>query len=124
MRREYAQKGLSPPSEETARRQYLWPGVACPDLATVKDFIRFYIATSNPRLDERPTVDSVNIVAEWFFAGFTRVTGTDTVEEERSEVYNWVRRTLTLEGIVVNKHRPKHNFTVRDLTRVLLALWT
>ena len=57
-------------------------------LATVKDFIRFYIATSNPRLDERPTIDSVNIVAEWFFAGFTRVTGTDTVEEERSEVYN------------------------------------
>jgi len=88
MRREYAQKGLSPPSEETARRQYLWPGVACPDLATVKDFIRFYIATNNRRLDERPTVDSVNIVAEWFFAGFTRVTGTDAVEEERSEVYN------------------------------------
>jgi hypothetical protein len=27
---------------------------------------------------------------------------------------------LTLEGIVVNKHRRKHNFTVRDLTRVLL----
>jgi hypothetical protein len=29
-----------------------------------------------------------------------------------------------LEGLVVNKHRRKHNFTVRDLTRVLLALWT
>ena len=29
-----------------------------------------------------------------------------------------------LEGLVVNKHRPKHNFTVRDLTRGLLALWT
>lgn len=35
-----------------------------------------------------------------------------------------MRRTLTLEGVVANKHRPKHNFTVRDLTRVLLALWT
>lgn len=35
-----------------------------------------------------------------------------------------MRRTLVFEGIVVNKHRPKHNFTVRDLTRVLLALWT
>jgi hypothetical protein len=33
-------------------------------------------------------VDFVNIVAEWFFAGFTRVTGTDTNEEERTEVYN------------------------------------
>jgi hypothetical protein len=89
MKKEYALKGLSPPDEETARRQYLRSGVAAPDLATVKDFIRFYIATSRPRLDaEKPTVDSVNTVAEWFFAGFTRVTGTDTVEEERSEVYN------------------------------------
>jgi hypothetical protein len=31
---------------------------------------------------------------------------------------------LTLEGIVVNKHRPKHNFTQRDRTRLLLTLWT
>jgi len=91
MRKEYARKGLSPPDEETARRQYLGQDVAAPDLATVKDFIRFYIATSSPRLDKkekRPTADSINIAAEWFFAGFTRVTGTDTVEEERSEVYN------------------------------------
>lgn len=145
MKKEYAQNGKSPPDEETARRQHLRPSVASPDLATVRDFIQFYIATSRPRLDaERLTVDSVNTVAEWFFAGFTRVTGTDTIEGERREVYNvrsslplgvgatgqraniiqWVRRTLTLEGIVVNKHRPKHNFTVRDLTRVLLKLWT
>jgi hypothetical protein len=36
----------------------------------------------------------------------------------------WVRRSLTREGIVVNKHCPKHNFRARDLTRVLLTLWT
>ncbi|KAN0069234.1 Protein of unknown function (DUF3435) domain containing protein [Elaphomyces granulatus] len=127
MRKEYAQKGLSPPDEETARCQYLGRNVTAPDLATVKDFIRFYIATSKPQLDKvekRPTADSINIAAEWFFAGFTRVTGTDTDNEERSEVYNWVRQTLTREGIVVNKHRPKHNFTDRDLSRVLLTLWT
>jgi hypothetical protein len=42
-----------------------------------------------PRLHEKlPTADSINTVAEWFFAGFTRVTGTDTVEEERREVYD------------------------------------
>ena len=35
-----------------------------------------------------------------------------------------MRRTLTREGVVVNKHRPKQNFTDKDLTRVLLALWT
>jgi hypothetical protein len=39
-------------------------------------FLRFYIATSRPRLDaEKPTVDSVNTVVEWFFAGFIRATG-------------------------------------------------
>ena len=82
-------KGLSSPDEETVRRQHLRANAAAPDLATVKDFLRFYIATSRPRLDaDRPTVDSINIVAEWFFAGFTRVTGTETDEEERSEVYN------------------------------------
>ena len=35
-----------------------------------------------------------------------------------------MRRTLTLEGIIVNKYRPKHNFTIRNLTRILLTLRT
>ena len=42
-------------------------------------------------------------VAEWFFAGFTRVTGTDTDDKERSEVFNvrslfllvWLDREMT-----------------------------
>lgn len=29
-----------------------------------------------------------------------------------------------MEGVVVNKHRPKYNFTVRALTRVQVTLWT
>ena len=33
-------------------------------------------------------VDSINTVAEWFFAGFTRVTSTETKAEERSDVYD------------------------------------
>ena len=52
MRKEYAQKGLSPPDEETAGRHYLGQNVTAPDLPTVKDFIRFYIATSKPQLDK------------------------------------------------------------------------
>lgn len=35
-----------------------------------------------------------------------------------------MRKVLTREGLVVNKHRPKHNFQTRDLTRLLLTLWT
>jgi len=88
MRREAANRGLDLPNEEMARQHWLHPSVAAPDLKTVKDFIRFYIATCRPQLADVSTVDSINTVAEWFFAGFTRVTGTDTNEEERSEVYN------------------------------------
>ena len=79
---------MPPPSEDAIRQACLRPGADAPGLVTVKDFIRFYIATSTPRLDKVPTADSINIAAEWFFAGFTRVTGTETNEEERSEVYH------------------------------------
>jgi hypothetical protein len=71
-----------------ARQFCLRWGIEAPDLTTVKDFIRFYVATSQPQIGDKPTADSINTVAEWFFAGFTRVTGTETNAEERSEVYN------------------------------------
>jgi hypothetical protein len=32
-------------------------------------------------------MDSINTIAEWFFASFTRVTSTKTNTKERSEVY-------------------------------------
>jgi hypothetical protein len=41
-------------------------------------FFGFYIATSCGRIVVKPTVDSINTNAEWFFASFTRVTGTDS----------------------------------------------
>ena len=34
------------------------------------------------------TCKSLIAVAEWFFAGFTRVTDTETNEDDRSEVYS------------------------------------
>ena len=58
-----------------------------PDLVTIKDFFRFYIAISCGRIVAKPTVDSINTNAEWFFAGFTRITGTEINEKDRSEVY-------------------------------------
>jgi hypothetical protein len=104
----------------------------------MKDFFWFVAATSRGLIDRETrqiTVDSLNAFGEWSFAGFTRVTKTATDEKERSEVYNvsplrrgershpeslqWVWKTLVAEGVVVNKRRPKHNFTARDLTRVL-----
>ena len=58
-----------------------------PDLATIKEFFRFYIATSCGRIVVKPTIDSINTNAEWFFAGFTRITGTEINEKDRTEVY-------------------------------------
>jgi hypothetical protein len=81
MQQDAVQRELPAPDEEAAREQCLRLGVEAPNLATVKDFLRFYIDTSRPRLTEKPTVDSISTVAEWFFAGFTRVTGTETDAE-------------------------------------------
>jgi hypothetical protein len=78
MERDFSQEGLSPPSESMARQRYLGEGVEAPDLDTVKDFLRFHISTSRGKIVDEPTADSVNAFAEWFFAGFTRVTGTST----------------------------------------------
>jgi hypothetical protein len=88
MQRDYAQQGLPLPDIHLAREHCLRLNIDAPDLATVKDFLRFYIATSRPILTDKPTADSIVIVAEWFFAGFTRVTGTGTDKGERTEVYN------------------------------------
>jgi hypothetical protein len=63
-------------------------GVDAPDLATVKDFLRFHAALGRGRglIVKEITTDSVNTFTEWFFAGFERVTGTpiDKKKEERS----------------------------------------
>jgi hypothetical protein len=91
MKQAQADRPDLPPTEAMARAQYLCPGAAAPDLATTKDFVRFFISLMKPKLDKeklRPTVDSVNTTAEWFFAGFTRVTGTMTDAEDRSEVFS------------------------------------
>ena len=88
MQKDFARKGLPLPDEAMARECCLREGVDAPDLATVKDFLRFYVATSRGKIVVRPTADLVNTFAEWFFAGFTSVTGTPTDAEDRSEVYN------------------------------------
>jgi hypothetical protein len=85
----HAQEGLPFPDMDMAHHKCLHPVLPPPDLVKTKDFVRFYISTSKPRLDAcRPTVDSINTVIEWFVAGFMCVTGNETMEKERSEVYH------------------------------------
>jgi hypothetical protein len=88
MQRDFAQQVLPRPSEAMARDRCLGSGVQAPDLATVEDFLRFHAATSCGKIVTKPTADSINAFAEWFFAGFERVTGTSTDAADRSEVYH------------------------------------
>jgi hypothetical protein len=73
----------------------------------VKDFLYFYIAASRCKIDEdeRPTADSVNTFAGWFFAGFTRITGTlKLVLPEKGIIRNrllWEILTTSLTCLVV-----------------------
>lgn len=52
------ERGAPVPSKETVHSQYLARGAPVPELATVKDFIRFYIHTSESRLADKMTTDS------------------------------------------------------------------
>jgi hypothetical protein len=96
MQQDHAEQGLPLPDEHLAREHCLRPSIDAPDLATMKDFLRFYIATSRPMLTKKPTVNSIDTVAEWFFAGFSRITRTETDAEERSEVYNVSQPTVEM----------------------------
>jgi hypothetical protein len=55
----------------TMTQRCLKRGLPTPDLATIKDFLRFHVAISRGRIDEegRITADSVNTFAEWFLPG-------------------------------------------------------
>ena len=67
----------------------LLEGSPPPDLANIRDFIRFHASVARGNLDPqgRPTTDSVNTFAEWFFAGFARVTGNWVETKDRKAVY-------------------------------------
>ena len=69
MQEDALQRDLPAPDEVYARHYCLHQGVEAPDLATIKDFFRFFIATSCGKIVTKPTVDSINTNAEWLFTG-------------------------------------------------------
>ena len=68
----------------TTGAQSLREGLPPLDLATIKDSVSYGIIDENKLV----TVDSLNTFAEWFFAGFARVTGNRIEEEDRRTVYS------------------------------------
>ena len=55
------QKGLPVPDEAVTQERVLGKDVEAPDLATVKDFLRFHATTNKGKIMERLTSDSLNI---------------------------------------------------------------
>jgi hypothetical protein len=80
MKDDTLQKGLPVPDQAAVRERVLAKNVEAPDLITVKDFFRFCAATGKGKIVTKITCDSLIAVAEWFFAGFTRVTDTQINE--------------------------------------------
>ncbi len=87
MKEDALQKGHPVLDEAAIRELVLHRDVEAPDLATVKDFLRFHAAVSKGKIQGRTTSDSLNTNAEWLFSGFTRVTGS--------------RQTLTTEAMSI-----------------------
>ena len=71
-------KGFPVPDEAATRARVLRENVEVPDLATLKNFFRFVAASSKGMIMEKSTPKSLNTSGKWFFAGFSRITGTPT----------------------------------------------
>lgn len=89
-------------------------------LDTIKEFLCFIVTTSQGIIDNgqsKVTVDSMNISAEWLFAGIARATGSRTDEEDRCAVYgisalllqpnsSKLNRTLSVDEKYPDQRRP------------------
>lgn len=58
------QRDLPSPDEACARHHCLREGMEAPDLATVKDFFRYYISLSHGKIVDKLTVALIKINAE------------------------------------------------------------
>ena len=64
MKEDALAEGLPVPDEAVVRERILGAKVEAPDLATVKDFLRWHAATSRGKIVAAVTSDSLNTVAE------------------------------------------------------------
>ena len=114
MKEDALQKGLPVLDQAAVRERVLVKNVEAPDLATVKDFFRFYTATGKGKIVIKITSNSLIAVTELVFTGFTRITDIRINEDDRSEVYNvsifhhlWPTLDLTLTSKSENPYPRK-----------------
>ena len=58
------------PDKAATRATYLANGLIALNLATIKEFLRFYALGSKGLLTKHASIDSTYIFTEWFFTGF------------------------------------------------------
>ncbi|PLB48229.1 hypothetical protein P170DRAFT_360496, partial [Aspergillus steynii IBT 23096] len=104
------------------------PGCLAPSIVVIKDFIRSYVRTvkGTGRLSQKKTatVRTATAYAEQFFGGFEEATGSKIVPDDRSEIYSWIKKTLTEEGEVEDIKKQKFNFDRNDFTDLVASMWT
>ncbi|KAH2363659.1 hypothetical protein KXV98_003685 [Aspergillus fumigatus] len=118
-----ALRGWASQEDENLREGGLREGQPVPDLATIKDFIRFYIFSSHGMISLLPTKSSVLNFAERFFAGFTRLTKSTFDTKDIRDVYKWIRKSLVKEDVIEDITRAKHMFTHCDLKNIIVSIW-
>lgn len=66
---------------------------------------------------------SVLCYAERLFGGFEERMQINIVIEDRKEVFNWIKRTLTEDKQTIeNFEDPNHSFTKKDFLRVVTSM--
>ncbi|KAK1141018.1 hypothetical protein N8T08_009675 [Aspergillus melleus] len=102
-------------------------GVPAPDIVCVKDFIRWYIdsAKDQGRLsaNKKPTVRSTCAFAERFICGFEEATTSKIPDEDRKEIYSWIKKTLPADKVIEDIKKQKFNFTRDDFRNIVSTIW-
>ncbi|KAJ5642826.1 hypothetical protein N7490_006826, partial [Penicillium lividum] len=102
------------------------PGCATPDHTIIKGFLRWYSHSARgiKSKNGRPVMTSVLNCAERLFGGFEEKLQIKIVMGDRTEIFNWIRRTLSgTEGTVENVEDPDHSFTKKDFLRMISSMW-
>ncbi|KAH7126219.1 hypothetical protein B0J13DRAFT_673061 [Dactylonectria estremocensis] len=123
-------------SVEECEAKCLGPGAPLPAIHELKDFWRFYasqadgrIVLSDGRRSECPTATTLRGRAKMFKGGFTRRTGNELDDEDTREINRWLKEDLPYEQrkdgarYCCDIQKPKYNFQLLDLGRLLDEVW-
>ncbi|KAH7124929.1 hypothetical protein B0J13DRAFT_565897 [Dactylonectria estremocensis] len=123
-------------SVEECEAKYLGPGAPLPAIHELKDFWRFYASQADGRIvlsdgwrSECPTATTLRGRAKMFKGGFMRQTGNELDDEDTREINRWLKEDLPYEQrkygarYCCDIQKPKYNFQLLDLGRLLDEVW-